>query len=105
MIGPAWAPHPFRGQGAVGRGTSVQLGQPLHEQGAPPDRIDDVEYVDVFRNADGLPNIARMYVQGLAFARTSSDGHRWLVCRSVTPNALPSPPGCPRRQPGRRLPR
>lgn len=53
-------------------GCSDQLGDRGGEEGAPPDRIGDVDYVEVFRNADNFPNIARICVEGLAFAGTSS---------------------------------
>ncbi|GAB2470843.1 hypothetical protein GCM10027187_43640 [Streptosporangium sandarakinum] len=53
-------------------GCSDQLGDRGGKNGAPPDRIGDVDYVEVFRNADNFPNIARICVEGLAFASTSS---------------------------------
>lgn len=53
-------------------GCSDQLGDRGGKDGAPPDRIGDVDYVEVFRNADNFPNIARICVEGLAFASTSS---------------------------------
>jgi hypothetical protein len=53
-------------------GCSDQLGDRGGAEGAPPDRIGDVDYVEVFRNADNFPNIARICVDGLAFAGTSS---------------------------------
>jgi hypothetical protein len=53
-------------------GCSAQLGDRGGDEGAPPDRVGDVQYVEVFRNADEFPNIARICVEGLAFASTSS---------------------------------
>lgn len=41
-------------------------------EGAPPDSIGDVDYVEVFRNADAFPNVARICVDGVAFAATST---------------------------------
>lgn len=54
-------------------GCSEQLGDRNGVDGAPPDQILDVDYVEVYRNADGFPNISRACVQGLGFA-TSSTG-------------------------------
>ena len=54
-------------------GCSDQLGDRGGNDGAPPDEIGDVDYVEVYRNADGFPNISRACVQGLGFA-TSSTG-------------------------------
>ncbi|MFV0260224.1 MAG: hypothetical protein ACK5PP_17445 [Acidimicrobiales bacterium] len=46
-------------------------------KGAPPDSIGDVDHVVVFRNVDEFPNVARICVEGVAFASTSSsDGLR-----------------------------
>lgn len=53
-------------------GCSKQLGDRGGDEGAAPDRIADVDYVEVFRNADNFPNVARICVEGLAFASTSS---------------------------------
>lgn len=53
-------------------GCSEQLGDRGGDEGAPPDRIADVDHVEVFRNADKFPNVARICVEGLAFASTSS---------------------------------
>jgi hypothetical protein len=53
-------------------GCSAQLGDRGGDEGSPPDRIGDVDFIEVFRNADNFPNIARMCVDGLAFAGTSS---------------------------------
>jgi len=41
-------------------------------EGAAPDLILDVSYVEVYRNADHFPNIARVCVRGVAFATTST---------------------------------
>jgi hypothetical protein len=53
-------------------GCSDQLGDRGGQEGAPPDKISDVDYIEVYRNADKFPNIARICVRGLAFASTSS---------------------------------
>ncbi|MFI5931839.1 hypothetical protein [Actinoplanes sp. NPDC051494] len=53
-------------------GCSDQLGDRQGDEGAPPDKISDVDYIEVFRNADNFPNIARICVRGLGFASTSS---------------------------------
>lgn len=49
-----------------------QLGDRGGREGAQPDKVGDVDYVEVFRNADNFPNIARICIEGLAFASTSS---------------------------------
>jgi hypothetical protein len=54
-------------------GCSAQLEDRGGDEGAPPDFIGDVDYVEVYRNADAFPNIARVCVLGLGFA-TSSTG-------------------------------
>lgn len=54
-------------------GCSDQLGDRGGEDGAPPDKILDVDYIEVFRNADGFPNVSRVCIEGVAFA-TSSTG-------------------------------
>ncbi|MEC3978312.1 hypothetical protein [Amycolatopsis sp. H20-H5] len=46
--------------------------KPIAPLAAAPDFIGDVDYVDVYRNADNFPNVARVCVQGLAFVTTSS---------------------------------
>ncbi|QUH04012.1 hypothetical protein HUO13_27190 [Saccharopolyspora erythraea] len=57
-------------------GCSPQLEDRGGEEGAPPDFIGDVDYVEVYRNADDFPNVARVCVRGLAFATTSTGrGH------------------------------
>ncbi|MGW6276237.1 hypothetical protein [Kribbella sp. NPDC055071] len=53
-------------------GCSKQLGDRGGDYGAPPDKILDVDYVEVYRNADKFPNVARICIDGLAFASTSS---------------------------------
>jgi hypothetical protein len=53
-------------------GCSDQLGDRGGHEGAAPDHIGDVDYVEVYRNADNFPNISRTCVQGRAFATTSS---------------------------------
>ena len=51
---------------------SDQLGDRGGQEGAPPDHIGDVQWVEVWRNADEMPNVARVCVEGIAFATTSS---------------------------------
>jgi hypothetical protein len=41
-------------------------------EGAAPDVVLDVSYVEVYRNADHFPNIARVCVRGIAFATGST---------------------------------
>ncbi|GAB1819573.1 hypothetical protein [Herbidospora sp. RD11066] len=53
-------------------GCSDQLGDRGGNENAPPDKISDVDYIEVFRNADNFPNVARICIEGLAFASTSS---------------------------------
>ncbi len=53
-------------------GCSEQLGDRGGQENAPPDKISDVDYIEVFRNADNFPNIARICIEGVAFASTSS---------------------------------
>jgi hypothetical protein len=53
-------------------GCSAQLKDRGGEEGAPPDFIGDVDYVDVYRNADHFPNVARICVLGLGFASGST---------------------------------
>jgi hypothetical protein len=53
-------------------GCSEQLRDRGGQEGAPPDFIGDVDYVEVYRNADQFPNVARVCVRGLAFATSSS---------------------------------
>lgn len=36
------------------------------QEGAPPDRIGDVDGVVVYRNVDGFPNVASTCVKGIA---------------------------------------
>lgn len=52
--------------------SSDQLGDRGGKENAAPDRVGDVDYIEVFRNADNFPNVARICVEGLAFASTSS---------------------------------
>ncbi|WP_433220671.1 hypothetical protein [Microtetraspora malaysiensis] len=52
--------------------SSPQLGDRGGQNEAPPDKISDVDYVEVFRNVDNFPNIARICIEGVAFASTSS---------------------------------
>lgn len=53
-------------------GCSAQLGDRYGQDGAAPDRISDVHYIEVFRNADDFPNVAKMCIDGLGFAATST---------------------------------
>jgi hypothetical protein len=53
-------------------GCSDQLGDRGGEEGAEPDKISDVDYIEVFRNADNFPNVAMVCVRGIAFATTAS---------------------------------
>ncbi|MBN6039688.1 hypothetical protein [Amycolatopsis sp. 195334CR] len=53
-------------------GCSDQLEDRGGDEGAAPDFIGDVDHVEVYRNADAFPNIARACVQGLGFATTST---------------------------------
>lgn len=41
-------------------------------EGDAPDRVLDADYVEVYRNADNYPNVARVCVTGLGFATTST---------------------------------
>jgi hypothetical protein len=53
-------------------GCSAQLEDRGGTEGAAPDSIGDVDYVEVYRNADYYPNVARVCVLGLGFATTST---------------------------------
>lgn len=53
-------------------GCSDQLGDRGGREGADPDKISDVDYIEVFRNADEFPNVALVCVRGIAFATTAS---------------------------------
>lgn len=53
-------------------GCSDQLGDRGGDEGAAPDKISDVDYIEVYRNADNFPNVARVCIRGIAFAATSS---------------------------------
>lgn len=64
-------------------GCSAQLEDRGGDEGAPPDFIGDVDYIEVYRNADAYPNVARVCVRGLAFA-TSSTG-RGAEAAGATP--------------------
>lgn len=57
---------------AVVTGCSEQLQDRGGQEGAPPDFIGDVDYVEVYRNADAFPNVARICVRGIGFAGTST---------------------------------
>jgi hypothetical protein len=80
-------------------GCSAQLGDRGGTEGAAPDRISDVDFIEVFRNADNFPNMARMCVDGLAFASSSSGGPSLVRvpewdgwCAVVTRGGTPAPP-------------
>lgn len=51
---------------------SAQLADRGGVDNAAPDSIGDVDWIDVYRNADRFPNIARVCVQGLGFAVPST---------------------------------
>jgi hypothetical protein len=53
-------------------GCSDQLGDRGGKEGAEPDKISDVDYIEVFRNAEDFPNVAMVCVRGIAFATTAS---------------------------------
>lgn len=53
-------------------GCSDQLGDRGGREGAAPDKISDVDYIEVYRNADNFPNVARLCIDGIAFATTAS---------------------------------
>lgn len=53
-------------------GCSQQLGDRSNGAGRDPDRLSDVDYVEVYRNIDNFPNVAKVCAGGLAFATTSS---------------------------------
>jgi hypothetical protein len=58
--------------GVATAGCSAQLGDRGGVNGSPPDFIGDVDYVEVYRNADAFPNVARVCTLGLGFATTST---------------------------------
>ncbi|WP_344405015.1 hypothetical protein [Dactylosporangium fulvum] len=83
-------------------GCSDQLGDRGGKEGAAPDKISDVDYVEVYRNADNFPNVALVCIRGIAFATTASrEGmsapalirmQEWDArCRAVTGGASQSP--------------
>ncbi|MBI4940629.1 MAG: hypothetical protein HY830_07780 [Actinobacteria bacterium] len=84
-------------------GCSQQLGDRKGGSGRDPDRLSDVDYVEVYRNIDNFPNVAKVCAGGVAFATTSSsDGTtspslvrvpEWdASCPAATsPAATPSP--------------
>lgn len=53
-------------------GCSDQLGDRESGAGKNADRIGDVGRVEVYRDADNFPNVARICVDGLGFSSTSS---------------------------------
>lgn len=82
-------------------GCSAQLGDRTGGSGRDPDKLSDVDYVEVYRNIDNFPNIAKVCVGGVAFAATSTrDGQtspslvrvpEWdASCPRTTPTA-PAP--------------
>ena len=84
-------------------GCSQQLGDRTGGAGRDPDRLSDVDYVEVYRNIDNFPNLAKVCVDGVAFAATSSrDGQtspslvrvpewdRTCPAPSARPSASPS---------------
>jgi hypothetical protein len=56
----------------AGCATNPQTQDRGGQDGNPPDQVLDVDYVEVYRNADTLPNIMRTCVQGLGFASSTS---------------------------------
>ncbi|MFI5931838.1 hypothetical protein [Actinoplanes sp. NPDC051494] len=78
-------------------GCSDQLGDRGGDEGSKPDKISDVDYIEVYRNADKFPNVALICIEGIAFASTSSGGPSLVrmpewdkKCPGATP-ATPSP--------------
>jgi hypothetical protein len=57
---------------AARSGAPPQLADRGGVEGAAPDFILDVTYVEVYRNIDHFPNIARVCVRAIAFAVTST---------------------------------
>lgn len=53
-------------------GCSAQLGDRKGGSGRDPDKLSDVDYVEVYRNIDNFPNVAKVCVDGVAFAATST---------------------------------
>lgn len=53
-------------------GCAEQLGDRGGHEGSPVDVVSDVDYIEVYRNADLYPNIAKVCVDGLGFATPSS---------------------------------
>lgn len=49
---------------------SAQLGDRGGKEGSPVDKVSDVDYVEVYRNADNTPNVAKICVAGAGFAST-----------------------------------
>lgn len=66
---------------------SAQLGDRGGVEGAAVDAVRDVDYVDVFRSADDVPNLVRTCVDGLAFA--SGSNSRGETGGGVTPIRVP----------------
>lgn len=53
-------------------GCSAQLGDRGGQQGSPVDKLGDVDFIEVWRNADQFPNVARVCVDGIGLATTST---------------------------------
>lgn len=53
-------------------GSPQQLGDRGGVDGAPPDKISEVDYAEIYRNVDGFPNLGRFCVDGLGFAAPST---------------------------------
>ncbi|AWS48697.1 hypothetical protein [Streptosporangium sp. 'caverna'] len=77
-----------------------QLGDRGGEDESPVDKISDVDYIEVFRNADNFPNVARICIEGLAFASTASTVANPVLLRMpewdakcVSHAKTPPPPG------------
>lgn len=60
------------GCSARGSGAPPQLQDRGGVEGAGPDFVLDVTYVEVYRNIDHFPNIARVCIRGIGFAVTST---------------------------------
>ena len=54
------------------RGDALPPSEDRAADAAYPDYIGDVDYVEIYRNADGFPNIGRTCVLGLGFATPST---------------------------------
>ncbi|HEY8374578.1 MAG TPA: hypothetical protein VIL00_17750 [Pseudonocardiaceae bacterium] len=46
------------------------------QENRSPNLVGDVDYVEIYRNTDHFPDVARVCVQGLGFVTTSTDDRR-----------------------------